>query len=99
MARPGPADGGPVAGAERPGVCHWRGAGTWPGPGAVRRVVRTGLPGGVTGPLRVRLLAGGRWNLAREVGDGACCWVVRGRRWARAGDRTRHGPRVRVIRA
>ena len=34
-------------------------------------------PGGVTGPLRVRLLASGRWNLAREVGDGACCWVVR----------------------
>jgi hypothetical protein len=31
------------------------------------------LPKGPSG----RLLASGRWNLADEVGDGACCWVVR----------------------
>jgi len=40
-------------------------------------VVRTGLPGSVTGPLRARPLAGGRANLTYEVSDGTGSWVVR----------------------
>ena len=40
-------------------------------------MVRTGLPGSVTGPLRARLLAGGRSNLTYEVSDGTCSWMVR----------------------
>ncbi len=34
-------------------------------------------PGAVTGPLRARLLAGGRSNLTYEVSDGTRIWVVR----------------------
>jgi len=34
-------------------------------------------PGAVTGPLRARLLAGGRSNLTYEVSDGTRSWVVR----------------------
>ena len=34
-------------------------------------------PGAVTGPLRARLLAGGRSNLTYEVSNGTCSWVVR----------------------
>jgi aminoglycoside phosphotransferase (APT) family kinase protein len=33
-------------------------------------------PGAVTGPLRARLLAGGRSNLTYEVSDGTRSWVV-----------------------
>ena len=34
-------------------------------------------PGAVTGPLRARLITGGKSNLTYEVGDGRSVWIVR----------------------
>src|SRR5438067_459948 len=65
----------------------WRGYLAWTWRGSPRGS-NGPARGGVTGPLRVRLLASGRWNLAREVGDGA--WVGRIGR----GDREREPRRV-----
>ena len=42
--------------------------------GAFFEVVR---PGGVSGPLRARVIAGGKSNLTYEVTDGQASWIVR----------------------
>jgi aminoglycoside phosphotransferase (APT) family kinase protein len=56
-----------VRGADLPGIAQ----------GPLARYLDSVVPGGLAGPLRARLVAGGRSNLTYEVGDSTRSWILR----------------------